>query len=303
MGLTLFVLGLSKKMLIADTLSPWVAEVFNNPSQVSFIEVWIGALCYTFQLYFDFSGYSDMAVGLGWMFNIHLPINFNSPYKAQSISDFWRRWHITFSNFLRDYLYIPLGGNRKGKIRRYINLLITMLLGGLWHGAGWTFIVWGGFHGIYLVINHQWKQLNLKIPSILSWSITFLSVVFGWVLFRASNLEDAIILLQTIVGINGIILPGRFEGILSWLTSFGVKFEGQGILSALPYLPGDNPTSLGINLTFIAMLLVVVISFPNTIELMEEFSPTKKWALAISVLGVTCLMSLNKVTEFLYFKF
>ena len=303
MGLTLFVLGLSKKMLIADNLSPWVAEVFNNANQVSFIEAWVGALCYTFQLYFDFSGYSDMAVGLGWMFNIHLPINFNSPYKAQSISDFWRRWHITLSNFLRDYLYIPLGGNRKGKIRRYINLLITMLLGGLWHGAGWTFVLWGGLHGIYLVINHQWRQLNLKIPSILSWLITFLAVVFSWVLFRASNFQDAISLLQTMIGINSIILPGRFEGILSWLTPLGVKFEGQGILSALPNLPGDNPTSLGINLIFITALLVVVTFFPNTMELMNKFSPTKKWALAISVLGVTCLISLNKVTEFLYFQF
>ena len=303
MGLTLFILGLSKKMLIADTLSPWVAEVFNNANQVSFIEVWVGALCYTFQLYFDFSGYSDMAVGLGWMFNIHLPINFNSPYKSQSISDFWRRWHITLSNFLRDYLYIPLGGNRKGKIRRHINLVITMLLGGLWHGAGWTFVVWGGLHGIYLVINHQWRQLNLKFHPILSWLITFLAVIFSWVLFRATNFEDAVALLRTMVGINGMILPGKLEGILSWLMPFGVKFEGQGILSALPHLPGDNPTSLGINLMFIIVTFVVVISCPNTMEWMDKFTPTKKWALAISVLGVSCLISLNKVSEFLYFQF
>lgn len=303
MGLTLFILGLSKKMLLADTLSPWVAEVFNHADGVSFIEAWVGALCYTLQLYLDFSGYSDMAVGLGWMFNIHLPINFNSPYKAKSISDFWRRWHITLSNFLRDYLYIPLGGNRQGKLRRYVNLIITMLLGGLWHGAGWTFVVWGGFHGIYLVIDRLWRELNIKLPSILSWLITFISVVLGWVLFRANNFRDAIALLQTMLGINRIILPGKFEGILSWLIPFGSEFKGEGVLSALPRLPGDNPISLGINLIFITVLLGIAISCPNTMELMEKFSPTRKLALAISVLAITCLISLNKVSEFLYFQF
>lgn len=148
-GLAWFCLGLAKKLLIADTVSVLVAPVFDHASQVSLLEAWLGSLSYTLQLYFDFSGYSDMAIGLALMMNIQLPINFDSPYKATSIVDFWRRWHITLSRFLRNYLYIPLGGNRRGEICRYVNLFITMLLGGLWHGAGWTFVVWGGLHGVF----------------------------------------------------------------------------------------------------------------------------------------------------------
>jgi alginate O-acetyltransferase complex protein AlgI len=178
LGLTIFTLGLAKKVLIADNLSPWVAPVFEHAGEITFIEAWVGALSYTFQLYFDFSGYSDMAIGLGLLFNIRLPINFNSPYKATSISDFWRRWHITLSNFLRDYLYIPLGGSRRGEIRRYVNLLMTMLLGGLWHGAGWTFVLWGGLHGLYLCINHGWRKLNVSLPKLFAWLLTF----FAWAL-------------------------------------------------------------------------------------------------------------------------
>ena len=161
LGLSLFSLGLCKKVLIADTISPWVALGFNNAEDLSFIEAWVGALSYAFQLYFDFSGYSDMAIGLGLMFNIKLPINFNSPYKAISISDFWRRWHITLSNFLRDYLYIPLGGSRRTELRCYSNLMITMLLGGLWHGAGWNYVIWGGLHGVNLS-----NKLKLEIKKL-----------------------------------------------------------------------------------------------------------------------------------------
>ncbi len=159
MGLTLLSLGLFKKVVVADTLSPWVAAAFDTHAPLTLFEAWGGVLSYTFQIYFDFSGYSDMALGLGKLFNIDLPINFNSPYKALSISDFWRRWHMTLSSFLRDYLYIPLGGNRQGKLRRNVNLMTTMLLGGLWHGASWNFVVWGGLHGAYLVVNHAYKRL------------------------------------------------------------------------------------------------------------------------------------------------
>lgn len=161
MGITLLALGLFKKLVIADTLSPWAAAVFDSSDIVTFFDAWAGALCYTFQIYFDFSGYSDMALGLGRMFNIELPINFDSPYKATSVIDFWRRWHISLSTFLRDYLYIPLGGSRKGVARRYGNLVTTMLLGGLWHGASWNFVLWGGLHGLYLSINHGFKSLAL----------------------------------------------------------------------------------------------------------------------------------------------
>lgn len=209
-GLLLFTIGLFKKVIFADGVVSYIAPVFNGAKEgiiPSFGDSWLGALAYTVQLYFDFSGYSDMAIGLSLLFNIKLPINFNSPYQAVNITDFWRRWHITLSNFLRDYLYIPLGGNRHGNLRRYFNLILTMLIGGLWHGAGWTFILWGGLHGVYLVIHHAWewgrKKLgqDLKTSSwggrLLSRIITFIAVVIAWVLFRAENLTSAKLILQS----------------------------------------------------------------------------------------------------------
>ncbi len=161
-GLIIFAIGLFKKTCLADGIQPLVAQAF-GPNTPTFDQAWIGALAYTFQLYFDFSGYSDMAIGMSLMFGIFLPLNFNSPYKATSIIDFWRRWHMTLSQFLRDYLYIPLGGNRHGSLLRYTNLMITMLLGGLWHGAAWTFVVWGALHGAYLCVNHAWNNFGPKV--------------------------------------------------------------------------------------------------------------------------------------------
>jgi alginate O-acetyltransferase complex protein AlgI len=209
-GLFLFTIGLFKKIIFADGVVSYIAPVFNAAKEgviPSFGDAWLGTLAYTVQLYFDFSGYSDMAIGLSLLFNIKLPINFNSPYQAVNITEFWRRWHITLSNFLRDYLYIPLGGNRHGNLRRYLNLLITMLIGGLWHGAGWTFILWGGLHGIYLVIHHAWQWARKKLGQDLtksSWGgqllgkiITFIAVAIAWVLFRAENLASAQLLLQS----------------------------------------------------------------------------------------------------------
>ena len=236
-GITIFSLGLSKKVLIADNIAPWANRVFSNASNVGFVEAWIGALSYTFQLYFDFSGYSDMAIGLGLMFNICLPINFDSPYKAESISDFWHRWHITLSNFLRDYLYIPLGGSRKGELCRYGNLIITMLLGGLWHGAGWQFILWGGLHGIYLSINHWWRKLKKSLPSSLAWVITFIAIIYSWVVFRAVTLHDALEIIRAMSGMKGIALPGEPEGKLVFLTSFGIQLKSW---TQFVYLPIVN---------------------------------------------------------------
>jgi alginate O-acetyltransferase complex protein AlgI len=222
-GLTIFLIGLFKKVLIADPISVHVNPVFdaaNLETKIRFFEAWSASLAYTFQLYFDFSGYSDMAIGSAWMFGIKVPVNFNSPYKAVNIIDFWRRWHITLSNFLRDYLYIPLGGNRLGELRRMSNLMVTMLLGGLWHGAGWTFIFWGGLHGLYLTINHQWHSiqksfgLNLKDIPVLSYVlgciITFLAVVISWVFFRASDLQSAIVILKSMMGANGISFASAY---------------------------------------------------------------------------------------------
>ena len=212
-GLTIFALGMLKKVVLADGIAPYADAVF-TPADAGQLpdlqEGWIGALAYTFQLYFDFSGYSDMAIGLSWMFNVRLPFNFDSPYRATSISDFWRRWHMTLSAFLRDYLYIALGGNRHGGFRRYVNLAITMLLGGLWHGASWSFVLWGGLHGLYLMLNHAFRALcgtatmarldRSRVFALASWLLTMLAVVTAWVFFRAETLPGALRMLKGMAG-------------------------------------------------------------------------------------------------------
>jgi D-alanyl-lipoteichoic acid acyltransferase DltB (MBOAT superfamily) len=202
-GLIIFAIGLFKKTCLADGIQPLVASAFEPGFSPSFDQAWIGVLAYTFQLYFDFSGYSDMAIGISLMFGIFLPLNFNSPYKATSIIEFWRRWHMTLSQFLRDYLYIPLGGNRRGRILRYVNLMITMLLGGLWHGAAWSFVVWGALHGIYLCINHAWSNFGpavaprfARLANAAAFILTFLSVVVAWVFFRADSIPSALFVLS-----------------------------------------------------------------------------------------------------------
>ena len=215
-GLIIFGFGLFKKTGLADGIQPLVVLAF-GPVTPSFDQAWIGALAYTFQLYFDFSGYSDMAIGISLMFGIFLPINFNSPYKAANIIDFWRRWHMTLSQFLRDYLYIPLGGNRHGRTLRYLNLLVTMVLGGLWHGAAWTFVLWGALHGVYLCINHLWVNHGPAIAprfrgpaTIAAFILTFLSVVVAWVLFRADSMASALFVLSKMADPTQIAL-GRAE--------------------------------------------------------------------------------------------
>jgi alginate O-acetyltransferase complex protein AlgI len=212
-GLAIFLIGLVKKVVLADGISPYADAVFqpvDAGGSPGTAEAWIAAVAYTLQLYFDFSGYSDMAIGLSWMFNVRLPFNFDSPYRAASISEFWRRWHISLSNFLRDYLYIALGGNRHGALRRHANLLTTMLLGGLWHGASWSFVIWGGLHGAYLVINHAFRAaLGPAVCSVLdgsrawklfAWGLTMLAVIVGWVFFRAQTLGGAMRMLEAMAG-------------------------------------------------------------------------------------------------------
>jgi D-alanyl-lipoteichoic acid acyltransferase DltB (MBOAT superfamily) len=210
LGLLFFAIGLFKKVILADGVARFVAPVFDlHHADLTMLEAWAGALAYTFQLYFDFSAYSDMAYGLSYMFGIVLPINFNSPYQASSIIDFWRRWHISLSTFLRDYLYIPLGGNRRGPWARHVNLMLTMLLGGLWHGASWTFVAWGGLHGAYLIVNHGarhlWGQRDDRGYRFGAAALTFLAVVLAWVFFRASSLPVALDVLRAMAG-------GTFNG-------------------------------------------------------------------------------------------
>ena len=291
-GLTIFVIGLAKKVLIADQLAPLANPVFDAGANPAAVEAWIGALAYTFQLYFDFSGYSDMAVGLSRMFRIQLPQNFNAPYKALDIADFWRRWHMTLSRFLRDYLYIPLGGNRHGEVRRYRNLLITMLLGGLWHGAGWTFVAWGALHGGYLVVQQLWaRHGRWRLPAVSAQALTFLAVVVAWVFFRAPDFGTAFDILGGMAGMNGVSLPRSLAPVLGgidWFSFNGIRwFELDG--------PGLPTLGLAMVLAFFA---------PTTQELVDKlWRPTPAWSAACASLFVLCVLGLNRPTEFLYFQF
>ena len=203
-GLFIFSLGLFKKIAIADMFAVWATAGFDTGTTLTLVEAWVTSLSYTFQLYFDFSGYTDMAIGVALMFNIRLPVNFNSPYKARNIQDFWRRWHITLSRFLKDYIYIPLGGNRRGEIRLYVNLMITFILAGLWHGAGWSFIFWGFLHGLALVVHRIWSIFSITLPLWVAWFVTFNFINISWVFFRAKEWDDATKVLSGMIGFNGL---------------------------------------------------------------------------------------------------
>ena len=243
-GLMLFTLGLCKKTLWADPIAAYADGIFGGVASgmtPTIYEAWCGALAYTLQIYFDFSGYTDMALGIALMFGIRLPINFDSPYKSVSIIEFWRRWHMTLSRFLRDYLYIPLGGNRRGRVRRYLNMMATMLLGGLWHGAGWTFVVWGALHGLYLAINHLWRELLPEgrwlpswIASLLGGTLTFVAVVAAWVMFRASDISHAMTILKAMFGIS--YYPITLDEVLHGKLLLTTSLSGKDLMKLL--IPG-----------------------------------------------------------------
>jgi alginate O-acetyltransferase complex protein AlgI len=205
-GFALFLIGVTKKVVLADTLAMVADPLFHQASlaPLAAAQAWVAASAYTLQIYFDFSGYSDMAIGLGLMFGFQLPFNFNAPYVALSVRDFWRRWHMTLSRFLRDYLYIPLGGNRASQARQAVNVVVTMLLGGLWHGANWTFVVWGGLHGCALAVNHVWAARGWRLPRPAAWLLTLLFVMGCWVLFRASSFVEAGQILASMAGAHGL---------------------------------------------------------------------------------------------------
>jgi alginate O-acetyltransferase complex protein AlgI len=316
-GIAIFVAGLFKKVVIADNLAQFVSPVFahlDDGGVVATSWAWLATLSYTLQIYFDFSGYSDMAIGLALLFGIRLPVNFRSPYKATSIIDFWRRWHITLSRFLRDYLYIPLGGNRHGEPRRYLNLMLTMLLGGLWHGAGWNFLIWGGLHGLYLSVNHLWQRWRgvsvakpqfpaaAKFPAALSWAVTFAAVVLAWVFFRAKTASGAWQMLCALFGF------GAGQSV----------YVSPGILRVmdLPMLVGETRL-LAIGSAAVVLALVVALSLPNVPQLFRyreyrhapelstwlQWRPNLVWAW-LSVLGLTVsLFGMWQRMEFLYFQF
>lgn len=291
-GLFLLAIGMTKKVLVADSLVPLVASVFDVPEMMpSFLDAWGAALAYSLQLYFDFSGYSDMALGLGLFFNVRLPINFNSPYKAQSIIDFWRRWHMTLSAFLRDYLYIPLGGSRAGESRRLLNLFLTMLLGGLWHGAGWTFVLWGVLQGLYLVINHLVRG-KWHFPASLSWPLTLVAVIVGWVIFRATDLTQAERLLQGMLGMNGFLLPQKLG---LWISQV---FHAESVMAWTGQTVITNR-----HWRWIEVLLVVVLFFPNSQELKQRLRFGRLTGAIAGMVLALCVLNFNRVSEFLYFQF
>lgn len=316
-GVSIFVTGLAKKVLIADNIAPIANGVFATGAHPPFIEAWAGVMAYTFQLYFDFSGYSDMAIGLSRLFGIRLPLNFNSPYKAESISEFWRRWHMTLSRFLRDYLYIPLGGNRSGSARRYINLMTTMLLGGLWHGAGWTYVVWGGLHGLYLVIHNAWQALRRRrewktgrIYASFAKLVTFTAVAFAWVFFRATDFSSAAEVLGAMFGTNGVLLPDAARPYASFLNTLGIvptygwshylDATGLAVLAGAALLAWFAPNTQEIFRRYEPCLEKVAV--PDS-WLRLTWSPSVGHSLAMALLLFTCIMSLNRPSNFLYFQF
>lgn len=290
LGLFIFGIGLFKKVMIADTFSVWANQGYNNAFDLNIVEAWIASLSYTFQLYFDFSGYCDMAVGAALLFNIKLPMNFNSPYKALNIQDFWRRWHITLGRFLTQYLYIPLGGSRIGPSRTYINLMIIFLVSGFWHGAGWTFIIWGFLHGFASVIYRWWSLRGYSMPKWLAWFITFQFVNAAWVFFRAETIPQAIAILKSMIGLGDIELPTRVARVLEPIFNVNLLPEGPMLYTSTSVL-------------IIALGLIIATTRKNSFEMLDRFKPTNLNMIFIVLISIVSILQLGKVSEFLYFNF
>ncbi len=316
-GLSIFIVGLCKKLLIADQLALDASPIFaaaERGEPLHMLQAWRGMVAYTFQIYFDFSGYSDMAIGLARCFGIRLPQNFNSPYRSASIIEFWRCWHITLSRFLRDYLYIPLGGGRRGQARRYLNLMLTMLLGGLWHGAGWTFVLWGVLHGSFLMLNHAWRRIRPRgMPAPLGRVLTLLAVMLAWVFFRAPSIDGALHLLHALT----IVPANLFGDATVWLAALGFELVDVPVRSA------DSQ--------YVWLFLVMMLfcwHLPNTQQLFARYRPiyesiardcrlhptqirwavliwrpSRGWAVCMGLLALLATLSLSHVSEFLYFQF
>lgn len=290
LGLYIFGIGLFKKVMIADTFAIWANDGYKNAFDLNIVEAWIASLSYTFQLYFDFSGYADMAMGSALLFNIMLPINFNSPYKAVNIQDFWRRWHITLSRFLTAYIYIPLGGSRISPSRTYINIMIIFMVSGFWHGAGWTFVFWGFLHGVASVLYRWWNRRGYSMPKLLAWFITFQFVNATWVFFRAENFAQAIAILKAMFGMGKIELPTRLANVLEPIIN----------IRLLP----DNPMLYSTSsVLLIVISLLVVIFRKNSFEMLERFKPTNWNIVFIVFISIVSILQLGKISEFLYFNF
>lgn len=282
-GLFFLGIGLFKKVAVADTFAVWVNEGFSDPGALTFLTAWKTSLSYTIQLYFDFSAYTDMAIGSARLVNIRIPQNFNSPYFSLDIKDFWRRWHITLGRFLREYIYIPMGGNRNGRVRTYVNLFVTFLIGGIWHGAGWTFIFWGALHGTALCIYRLWAKMGLRMPKMAAWLTTFLFVNAAWVFFRADSFQTALTILRIMTDITSLDIQA-FN--LDYLLDFeAINLFGWGIIFA--YVLQD-------------------IFFKNTQAWAANLSPKLGWTMGAAtafVTGIIFMMNTNRFSEFIYFQF
>jgi alginate O-acetyltransferase complex protein AlgI len=319
-GLSIFAVGLFKKGVIADNMKEFVDIAFGaaaNGQTVTFVTAWVCAGAYALQIYFDFSGYSDMAIGIARLFGIKLPINFDSPYRANSITEFWRRWHITLSRFLRDYLYIPLGGNRSGESRRIVNLMTVMLLGGLWHGAAWTFVVWGGLHGLFLVAHHTWNRLGGRMHWLPGRLLTLAAVTVAWVFFRADSFDSALIILSGMAGQSGMILP---QSLAERLGPIATLLGHAGWQFAIPVDAGSYPTLSRIGMVALAVAATQLL--PNSQQWLAAgqpafnqstapapplrlvWRPTLPWAVATAIMFLIGLGNIyGQAQSFIYFTF
>ena len=292
-GIMWFTLGLAKKVLIADTLGIAVSWTYGHMDTATSMDLIITALAYTFQIYFDFSGYSDMACGIAIMFNFTLPQNFNSPYKADSIIDFWKRWHITLTRFLREYIYFPLGGSRKGKARTYFNILIVFLASGFWHGANWTFVLWGVLHGMANIINRIFDSQYKRLHRAVRWLLTFSFLNFTWVLFRSESVGQAISIVKKIITLKEWRI--HTELYQSFMMSESKCFE--------KIIEHFCPSYMGI-FSMCSMLLLcawIAIKLLNNGERLFKLNTVS--LISTIILMVWCILSLGGVSEFLYFNF
>jgi len=295
-GLFIFSIGLFKKVVIADTFAVWATQGFDVATTLNLFEAWTTSLSYTFQLYFDFSGYTDMAIGAALLFNIRLPQNFNSPYKATSMIDFWNRWHMTLTNFITTYIYTPIirSFNKLTFHKAMIATVITFLIAGLWHGASWMFVIFGGLNGLGIVVNHYWKiKIKIKINKILAWLITFNFVNITFVFFRAKEWNDAIKVLSSMFSLENIVLPDRLENKLSFLSSYGIEFGAWA-----KNISGDFWTVIWIIIGFALVLI-----FNNSIQRINNFQFNYRTVSLAAFTFIFSILSLDKVSEFLYFNF
>ena len=332
-GITVFFIGLIKKTLLADGIAPHAVALFtiaDRGQELTFFEAWVGGLCYAFQLYFDFSGYSDMAIGGSLMFGIKLPLNFHSPYKSVNIFEFWRRWHMTLSRFLRDYVYTPLSHGKQKPWRLMMNLVVTMIIGGLWHGAGWNFLIWGGLHGFYLTVNHVWRNIrrdylgqdirkSTQLGRLAGCCLTFAAFVLSLALFRTQNMSGAVQMLSGMLALNGVALPlewkSQFGLVEPFVTSIGITFQP---LTARIESSGFTADAF----KQIVYLGIIIWCLPNTQQIMANYFPAlspyhdgKKnkpiiiwrpniiYSICIALIAVIGLANITKVSEFLYYQF